>query len=416
MGSQSMSDLNTITFANLNNLNVFNYAAGATQTLVVPAGVTSYTVHMWGAGGGGSDATAVGGAGAYVTGVFAVTPGETLSIIIGFGGASNATAGTATQGGGGASGGFGSGSGGGRTAIRRGGVDVVVAGGGGGSGWRSGGFSTFSGTAANGLTPSGDPNRPGKGGSQIAGGAAGVGSGYGNATPGTAGTGGNGASYGGGGGGGWFGGGGGGTSAGDASGGGGGSSYTANLTSVSGQNGGWDGVYSTAPGQTVSYWYNPIAFGGNSGTRGTNNGGNGLVVFVSAVAGLRNVGSITTDNIDPSLPNLNITATLGRIRLLGPSEIHYSVTVFAAGTTTATPAANQYGGLYVIPSGVNFGTFNFPSLSNSVANNGMAFYFVNNSGGTRTVTCANTTLGAVNVANGAMMIIVWTGTAYIRAQ
>ena len=61
-------------------------------TFVVPAGVTSITVEAWGASGGDggectiNDCVAVGGdggEGAYVTVTLAVTPGETLHVVVG---------------------------------------------------------------------------------------------------------------------------------------------------------------------------------------------------------------------------------------------------------------------------------------------------------------------------------------------
>jgi hypothetical protein len=69
-----------------------------TTTLVIPAGVTHIMVELWGAGGGGGgggNATILGtaggsggsgGGGAYVRGVAQVTPGETITIVIGKGG------------------------------------------------------------------------------------------------------------------------------------------------------------------------------------------------------------------------------------------------------------------------------------------------------------------------------------------
>jgi hypothetical protein len=410
MSNYDITNIKRTEFVNTNNLNIYSYTTGGAQTLVVPDTVTSYTVHLWGAGGGGGP----GGAGAYVTGRLAVTPGETLSIIIGLGGRSDGGAGSANQGGGGASGLWGAGSGGGRSAIRRNNADIVVAGGGGGSGWRAGGFSTWQGTAANGLAPSGDANRPGKGGTQTAGGAAGVGYDYGTATAGSAGTGGNGASYGGGGGGGWFGGGGGGTAPGDAAGAGGGSSYIANLTDASGQNGGWDGVYSTAPGQYVQYYTGRIAAGGTSAI--TNQaGGNGLIVFVTDVGAIRAVGSISTDNVDPSVPNMVVTPTLGKFRVAGPVEWHYPLVDIPTGTAAVTPTLTQYGALYRIVS-TTFGTINLPTLSTSNTDVGTYFLMYNNSGGTRSIVYANSTLGTINLGNLTSVAIVWSGSAWLYVQ
>lgn len=73
-------------------------ATGAVQTYTVPAGVTRLTARLWGAGGGGGGGArkgsagtprtgGPGGGGAYGVAQFAVTPGETLNIYVGRGGA-----------------------------------------------------------------------------------------------------------------------------------------------------------------------------------------------------------------------------------------------------------------------------------------------------------------------------------------
>ena len=129
----------------------FNYT-GATQTFTVPC-VNSITVKAWGAGGGGGGNDVkpgnIGGGGAYVTSVIAVTPGQVLTIYVGGGGAGGVNGAT---GNGGGAGGFGlgtggtggnagpnggsggGGGGGGGTGIYNGATLLVVAGGGGGSG------------------------------------------------------------------------------------------------------------------------------------------------------------------------------------------------------------------------------------------------------------------------------------------
>ncbi|MGC4043256.1 MAG: glycine-rich protein [Armatimonas sp.] len=209
----------------------FSYT-GSFQTFTVPAGITSLTVKLWGAGGGGG----VGGGGAFVSGTLSVTPGTTLSLLVGRGG-SSLTAGNGLGGfGGGGNGGIngspnsgaGGGGGGGRTAIRLSSNnsivsdELVTAGAGGGSG--------SSGVAGAGGLNTGQAGfvvlgTYGSGGTQTSGGAAG-GTGSFMGTPGSQFQGGNGTVGGGGGGGGWFGGGGGGSASGG--GGGGGSSYRAN--------------------------------------------------------------------------------------------------------------------------------------------------------------------------------------------
>ena len=207
---------------------------GASETFVVPAGVTALTVSALGAAGRG--VIAAGGLGGSVTATLRVTPGETLVVTVG---------GTPPApfplpvlpgfNGGGLGGNYLlariGGAGGGASDVRRSGAAlvnrVVVAGGGGGAG--DGSLSaTASGGAGGGVTGgSGNPAGIGAaaGGTQTAGGAGAVGAGAGSF-----GIGGQGAAFGtqvvfssagGGGGGGYYGGGGG---AGN-SGGGGGSSY-----------------------------------------------------------------------------------------------------------------------------------------------------------------------------------------------
>jgi hypothetical protein len=171
----------------------------------------------------------LGGAGGQARGTLAVTPGESLTVIVGQKGSQ--TAGT-TYGGGGAGPGTNIGaSGGGRTAIQRASSDLATAGGGGGFGRGGGGI--FDGGAGGGTTGSiGGGNDPGRGGTQSAGGAAGGGT----ATAGSSGQGGNG-DNGGGGGGGYYGGGGGWDGNGGGAG-GGGSSYIALMTNATTTTGG----------------------------------------------------------------------------------------------------------------------------------------------------------------------------------
>ena len=131
--------------------------SGAAQTFTVPAGVTSMSIKLWGAGGGGSSfgASGRGGGGAFASGTLAVTPAGALTVIVGSRGVAQST--TATYGGGGAGGldsstdPYDGASGGGRSAIQVGGVERITAGGGGGS---SG--ATFNATTA--LAGGGDEN------------------------------------------------------------------------------------------------------------------------------------------------------------------------------------------------------------------------------------------------------------------
>lgn len=67
-----------------------NYTVAGANTFVVPSGTTKISVEIWGAGGGGNTISGVpngGGGGAYGTAVITVTPGETLTLGIGAGGA-----------------------------------------------------------------------------------------------------------------------------------------------------------------------------------------------------------------------------------------------------------------------------------------------------------------------------------------
>lgn len=254
----------------------FSYT-GADQSFLVPTGVTALVVKMWGAGGGGNG-SGKGGGGAYVEGTLTVTPGETLTIIVGSGGAYFNT--TTNYGGGGASATVrgGGAQGGGRSAIRRSGTEIVTAGGGGGgsSDNSSGGAATvdsqsFSGDIAVGLQIQTTANS----GSGAGGGGSTTGGGGNGAWPGNRGfagqfQGGNGSgdATGGGGGGGWYGGGGGGYSGG----GGGGSSYLANLrltqNSLSANR--------EVAGNSTSPLRGTAGSGGNNGS-----GGNGLVILTS---------------------------------------------------------------------------------------------------------------------------------------
>ena len=79
-------------------LTVFSYT-GADQTFVAPAGGPQLTIKVWGAGGGGSGS--YGGSGAFVTGVYSITAGTTLKIVVGQGGDNGSSP---TYGGGGFSG------------------------------------------------------------------------------------------------------------------------------------------------------------------------------------------------------------------------------------------------------------------------------------------------------------------------
>lgn len=69
-----------------NNVAASAGANNCTDTWIVPAGITSILVECWGGGGGGSTATG-GNGGGYIISLIAVTPGQTVSMTIGAGGA-----------------------------------------------------------------------------------------------------------------------------------------------------------------------------------------------------------------------------------------------------------------------------------------------------------------------------------------
>lgn len=253
-----------ITYRPAPNINaVFTYT-GADQTYVVPAGITTMTVTLWGAGGGSSISPAgggnqIGGAGACLTGSLLVTPGETLTIIVGQAGC-NHTVSTGTRyGGGGAPGGGPdrgySSSGGGRSAIRRSTTDVVTVGAGGGGRQGTPG-------GAGGITTGGAGTNNATGGTQSAGG--------GGNNQGSLYTGANGAQdNSAGGGAGYYGGGAGGQ---DQNGGGGSSLYS-NLLSYTG----YTSATGVAPNNTSPLYVTGVGNGGTFAGGGT--GGNGLVVL-----------------------------------------------------------------------------------------------------------------------------------------
>ncbi len=231
---------------------------GATSTFTVPAGVTSITVHVVGAGGGSSGGAA-GGAGGASTGTLAVTPGQVYYLLVGGGGGGGGSGGGG-YGGGGAGSGGGGGGGGGMTwfgASNTFGTStstsqvLLVAGGGGGGFGGSGTGGAGGGSSGGNAAQSGS----GTGGTQTSGGAGG--SGVGAAGNGSFGQGGTNAGTGGGGG--YFGGGSGGSAGGNA-GGGGGSGYISNLltnTTTSQGGGGSGGTSASGTSGSLTITYSP---------------------------------------------------------------------------------------------------------------------------------------------------------------
>ncbi|MBK7958598.1 MAG: T9SS type A sorting domain-containing protein [Bacteroidetes bacterium] len=222
---------------------VYNYTGGL-QTWTVPAGITTANFEAVGAQGGSVTVTcaATGGKGARMIGDIAVTPGETISIMVGQQGPTNGSNG---------------GGGGGTFVVRTGNVPLIVAGGGGG--------------ASNNITACG-ANRDGKDGVT---GTSGTSSGNGLVAGGTP-TNGGGASNGSGGGGGGF------TTNGTPGSGGatnGGKSYvnggaggSAGAVTVAGGYGGGGGAWSTGGNGGGGGGY---AGGATSGTQPFTGGGGG---------------------------------------------------------------------------------------------------------------------------------------------
>lgn len=172
-------------------------ATGSVQTLIVPAGVTSILVDAYGAQGGSPGSA--GGLGGRTQATLTVTPGETLSLLVGRSG----DAGGYNGGGRNSNTNF---HGGGASDLRRGGTALsnrILVAGGGGAG--SGATGTQGGTGG-GLTggtggqKSGEEGNGGTGGTQSAGGSLGGASGVGGTST-------DNSNPGGGGGGGFFGGG-----------------------------------------------------------------------------------------------------------------------------------------------------------------------------------------------------------------
>jgi uncharacterized repeat protein (TIGR02543 family) len=269
----------------------FNYL-GADQSWTVPTGVTSATFYLIGAGGGGG--IFAGGGGGYATGTYSsLTPGQTLTVIVGEGGGGVASATRPgvfgypgrytppTYGGGGRGGSYGGAtanefaSGGGRSAIRLpNATEIATAAGGGGGAYLQCGFG------GGGLTglPTTTSDNSGTGGTQTAGGTGGISN---NRYPGTAGDayqGGDSKDEGGGGGGGYFGGGGGG----DNYGGGGGSSYIALLTGASTTAGANCGAAALTSGLVYVVSYNAnTATSGSAPSNSTVSVGGGTLTLAS---------------------------------------------------------------------------------------------------------------------------------------
>jgi len=111
----------------------FNYT-GADQSFVVPNGIKTIWVKLWGAGGGSWDANqgGPGGGGGFALAKLDVMPGEKLTVIVGQRGEDSFS--QMLIYGGGGHGGLFAGNGGGRSALRRGATELATAAAGGGAG------------------------------------------------------------------------------------------------------------------------------------------------------------------------------------------------------------------------------------------------------------------------------------------
>jgi hypothetical protein len=133
--TNSSGDSNASSNSNSASLPItFNYVSNSVQTWTAPSGVTSATFKIWGAGGGNA-ANNSGGQGGYTTGTFTVTAGRNYNIYVGNTGIGRTGGwpggGTASSGGTGAA----AGGGGGYSAIQdsTNNVYLAIAGAGGGA-------------------------------------------------------------------------------------------------------------------------------------------------------------------------------------------------------------------------------------------------------------------------------------------
>ncbi|NRA11937.1 MAG: hypothetical protein HRT57_08280, partial [Crocinitomicaceae bacterium] len=111
--------VSSIVYGQTTYLNSSTGQTGTIQTYIVPGGVTLIQIEAWGAQGGDQGGF-TGGLGAYISGEFAVTPGETIDILVGQRGITGS--------------GSASGGGGGSFVVRQtGNVPLLIAGGGSGT-------------------------------------------------------------------------------------------------------------------------------------------------------------------------------------------------------------------------------------------------------------------------------------------
>lgn len=373
------------------------FSSQGAASFVVPTGISSLTLKMWGGagGGGGGGATAAGaagGGGGYVTSTISVTAGETLSVYVGGGGAGGSYDARGVGAGGG-------GGGGGFTSLYRGSTALAIAGGGGGGGGGRQALAGGAGGAGGGTSgingSNGGTTVAGRAGTASTGGAAGTGgtngiagasllggdggdgqssqssgSGAGGGAIGA----GNGGSPnltatragGGGGGSGYFGGGGGGGSASTTSvsggGGGGGSSYTiAGSTGVTNTAG--SGATPANSSDTVR---NSAGSGGEGGAALTNgSNGTGGLAFLSYGASSAattavnwaqfNTSTGTIDSANPGNGSCSGWCTSSAYNLPAPrsnlSLVAYSGYLYAFGGIDAS--GNRTNSVYIAKLGAN---------------------------------------------------------------
>lgn len=342
---------------------------GLDQTFQVPANVTSMSITMKGAGGqtyASGNNGSIGGQGGLVSGTLAVTPGETLTLIVG----GYVDIGTGrSYGGGGVPGsgrfsGRNGGIGGGRSAIRRGTTELATAGGGGGSGYGSSkGGSGGGSTGGDGVAGPGYGEPWGLGGTQTAGGTGSDGSTARQGSQFTGGDADNEKNYAGGGGAGWYGGGagsGGGT-------GGGGSSYIDNLTgSVVNMQG--EGALANTAG-SIDISYSVTVYGENSLILTP---GQGIKMTIKDPYGTfasvpMRISTMFTDRFENGLSEMVISTNFASLQLYGASNRWYAIqSNTSGGFSQSTFAMNCNAPRYVfdVNTVANVSTINFANIQN----------------------------------------------------
>lgn len=422
---------------------------GEDQTFVVPAGVTCIDVLLWGAGGGSGDNSdgGNGGGGAFVRGRLGVTPGQTLTVVVGGGGQKGIVDANGNflmpviygGGGRGRSENRGGGGGGGRSAIRLATTEWATAAGGGGgagSGSNSGNGTRYCGGAGAALNGTGTRGGDRDGCATGAGGCGGTPTAGQNCTGGVNGAqflGGDGENignqtYGGaGGGGGYFGGEGGATGGNNSGGGGGGSSFILNtaisVASNAGTSGGTGGNTTVAAGNWTDF-FNQNLYGGGGG-RGTtqtansgNNGQNGRVVFIVSPPTTPTFNNIpTTLCQNTTAPTLPTTSIEGIVGTWSPATVNTAQTT----TYTFTPNPNYCANTTQITITVPQATITSPNGQNVIctgqtlvltASAGTSYQWQNN--GTNLFGATNQTY-TVNQA-GSYTVIVNDGTCTSTSQ